>query len=1124
MNNNETNSENARLPVSGLPMPVSEAESGEPYIKKTAVSVHITRISILLFVVCIFILVIIGQPLLPNPLQRGVPLTDVERSSGAEVKKSDAPGPVFFRRSVVSENGKRLTVIDENSRLIFTTSASPSNRTTFDHAKIAVFDAYGNVCVLDFRTAGIGETCEERVIKFSSDGVYLGELYKYVYPNTELSFEFARITDIAVHGGTLYILRSEHRGNSDENYTHTLEKTDVNAAANTKEIYSIPRGAVHPFSDAPKLTEYRTNAETIITQTDTPPYAAIDPVSGRIISAMDKPEPISASEVIEPAAESEKLTSYTETVAAGDPPLAEIAAIKLLPEFAVYTPSQVSVHVAVFLLVCLAVLAFLSSLTAPAVWLFHNRDKASLPGAAIAVILISLFTVRFVITRLDAVEDVEIASEVETVSRITAGIVNTNAMCIDISRGVFKEEALNAGARIAEYNGFCDTVRGMLAEIPILEHRTVQQRIYTVKNGSTDLLFISEQHYNTGGYSLRVQIPDPQTLSPLFTDTADGFKNVKYINGNRIGISVAAFTNAANGKDVRFAVETLYDLENIQNSRGIRNNIIIIVVVPIATLLYFTFVLVLQSRSLTRSKQDAETLAKNKSDFLAKMTHELRTPLNAIIGMSTMLAHEDMPPAAQEYTGDILKSGKNLLLLVNNILDYSKLEAHSMQLVSENYMLSDIIDNAANVIRVAAAEKKLEFIIDADANIPDKLRGDAVRIQQVLFNLLSNAVKYTDRGFLKLQVQSEPRDEHDEIMLKFSVTDSGKGIRAEDMEKLFGEFVRVDLSNNKTVEGTGLGLAIARNLCRAMGGDITVDSEYGKGSTFTMLIMQTYQPDVPFAKVEYHRGKSLLVFENKTLQAENFIRCARNLNVKCTIAKTAEEFTVHITAENWSNVLVPPSEFRRAVSAVSGTDTQIGCICGVGDSVPNDCANIIFRPFNCHTLAEFINMTPSFGGGSDYYLSNIAHMSENNDDSSETAKLTEDFIRPDLRILAVDDNKTNLTVVKGLLKPTKMQIEVCTSGKEAIQILEKSADSKERLFDAVLMDHLMPGMDGVETTKYIRRIKVYKNVPVIGLTANDDADVHKMLKQSGMNETATKPIDTDVLVGIIKKLVKSNVS
>ena len=286
MNNNESIPENTGR------LPANRSLAG--------VTANISRIGLILCVACIFTLVVVGQPLLPNPFQSGVPITDVQRISGAEVKNGSVPGPRVFRRAVISESGKRLTVTDENSTLIFTAEASPSNRTTFDNAKQAVFDAEGNVCVLDFRVAGIGETCEERVIKFSRNGVYLGELYKYVYSNTDLAFEFTRILDIAVHGNSLYILRGERRSGADDGYPCTLEKTDANAAVNVKQIYSISNDTVHPFSDAPKLTNYRTNAQIITKQTDTPPYPSIEPESETIINALRKPEIIGVDEIIEP--------------------------------------------------------------------------------------------------------------------------------------------------------------------------------------------------------------------------------------------------------------------------------------------------------------------------------------------------------------------------------------------------------------------------------------------------------------------------------------------------------------------------------------------------------------------------------------------------------------------------------------------------------------------------------------------------------------------------------------------------------------------------------------------------------------------------------------------------------
>ncbi|MCL2185536.1 MAG: ATP-binding protein [Treponema sp.] len=245
-------------------------------------------------------------------------------------------------------------------------------------------------------------------------------------------------------------------------------------------------------------------------------------------------------------------------------------------------------------------------------------------------------------------------------------------------------------------------------------------------------------------------------------------------------------------------------------------------------------------------KEKAEAASKTKDDFLAKMSHEIRTPMNAIIGMAELLSRSNLSKEAYEYVQDIKHAGNNLISIINDILDISKIEAGKMEIVPASYLLSSLIYDTVNIIRIRLAEKPIKFNTHIGEGIPNALKGDVVRLRQVLLNLLSNAVKYTDEGSIDMFLSIEKRSLI-QVWLKVDVSDTGKGIKKEDQQKLFNDFVRFDSKENKGIEGTGLGLSIARRLCHAMGGDITVVSEYGKGSTFTMIIPQVIESEEPLS-------------------------------------------------------------------------------------------------------------------------------------------------------------------------------------------------------------------------------------------------------------------------------------
>ena len=256
---------------------------------------------------------------------------------------------------------------------------------------------------------------------------------------------------------------------------------------------------------------------------------------------------------------------------------------------------------------------------------------------------------------------------------------------------------------------------------------------------------------------------------------------------------------------------------------------------------------------LLEEKVRAESASNAKSDFLANMSHEIRTPINAVLGMNEMIIREDNraldvaesdPMLVQEaleninvYAGDVKKAGHNLLAIVNDILDFSKIEAGRMELAEAPYQLSSLINDINNMIMFKAQDKGLVFNVEADPSLPDELSGDEVRVRQILTNLLNNAVKYTEKGSVILKLRGKKQDEKT-LILTIVVWDTGIGIKPEDKEQLFNKFERLEMDRNSTVEGTGLGLAITHNLIELMGGNIEVESEYGKGSIFTVNIPQ----------------------------------------------------------------------------------------------------------------------------------------------------------------------------------------------------------------------------------------------------------------------------------------------
>jgi CheY-like chemotaxis protein len=397
-------------------------------------------------------------------------------------------------------------------------------------------------------------------------------------------------------------------------------------------------------------------------------------------------------------------------------------------------------------------------------------------------------------------------------------------------------------------------------------------------------------------------------------------------------------------------------------------------------------------------------------------------------------------------------------------------------------------------------DSKLHFVVNIDSNLPNALVGDETRIRQVMLNILGNAVKYTESGFISLTMRGTPIDENT-IKLVLEVKDSGIGIKEEDMKKLFDEYMQFDLEKNRGIEGTGLGLTITRSLLKAMDGNISVKSEYGKGSTFMVELPQKIHSDKALATVENPSEKNILVFEQYEIYANSLMYAINNLGVKCELVSNETEMFEKMSAGGYNFIFVSYALYIKNRDAISrfGQKAKIVVLTEFGETVPDSALNALAMPVYSLTIANILNGTV----GDFSYSTHNEHIVR--------------FTAPEAVVLVVDDVVTNLKVANGLLLPYKMRVDLCKSGVTAIEAM------KMNRYDIIFMDHKMPGMDGIETTLKIRSMgyedPYYKEVPVIALTANAVLGTKEMFIENGFNDFLSKPIDTVKLNAVLEKWI-----